>query len=144
MKPREWTPEETNLALSMWNDKVPAKQIAEKLGRTRNAIIGRMHRINAPPSQIPNTFQKKNKLASKVKVKAKVKMVVVKPKPVVVTEDGVTLLDLNDGMCKWILPNNHYCGQSAMAFNKPYCLNHMNKSRGVSHEKRTVQFRSYK
>lgn len=141
--PKAWTPEDTSLALKLWNEAVPASQIAKVLDRTRNGIIGRMHRIGAPLSPLLTMTKAERKRKKKVRPK----MVLIKPAPPeppkpMVTEEGVTIFDLEYGMCKWLLPNNHYCGQSAVAFNKPYCTSHSAIARRHD-EKRTVQLRPY-
>lgn len=40
-----WTEEETNRAADMWRQGITAKEIAKVVGRTPNAVIGRMHRL---------------------------------------------------------------------------------------------------
>jgi hypothetical protein len=42
-----WTPEETALIVTMADDGLSRGQIARKLGRSRNSIIGRLHRARA-------------------------------------------------------------------------------------------------
>ena len=37
---------------------------------------------------------------------------------------GVTLADLNAGMCKWILAEDCYCGNPAAKWRAPYCVHH--------------------
>lgn len=43
-----WTAEETQTALKGWYEGLSASQIARQIKRTRNAVIGKLHRIGAP------------------------------------------------------------------------------------------------
>ena len=44
-----WTPERIEALTCLWNDGLPANQIAAKLGQvTRNAVIGKVHRLGLP------------------------------------------------------------------------------------------------
>jgi hypothetical protein len=40
-----WTDEETAMLIELWPTQ-PARVIAERLGKTRNSIVGRVHRLN--------------------------------------------------------------------------------------------------
>jgi hypothetical protein len=42
---RPWTDEEDEMLLEMVGDEILYRDIAAKLGRTRNSCIGRMHRL---------------------------------------------------------------------------------------------------
>lgn len=44
-KPEPWTDDEIATAVRMWTDSRPSTEIATAVGKTRNAVIGRMHRI---------------------------------------------------------------------------------------------------
>ena len=44
-----WTDERVELLKKMWSDGQSASQIAKELGGvTRNAVIGKVHRLNLP------------------------------------------------------------------------------------------------
>ena len=45
---------------------------------------------------------------------------------------GVTLADLNAGMCKWVLAEGCYCGNPAAKWRAPYCVHHA----AVAHTRR--------
>lgn len=113
---KEWTNEEYQFALDMWKSGMTSEKIGLALGRTRNAIIGKMHRMQAPPSLVPNKFMVKPK--KKVAVP---KPKILKPKPI--PPEGITLMDLEYGMCKWPMKHGWYCGQAAQMY-KPYCIMH--------------------
>lgn len=43
MSPR-WTEAETDLLISLWEDDLSASEIAAKMGRTRNEVLGKLWR----------------------------------------------------------------------------------------------------
>lgn len=45
MKPRPWTIEEDRIVFALWRDGISASEIAGEVGRTKSAIISRIHRI---------------------------------------------------------------------------------------------------
>jgi predicted DNA-binding protein YlxM (UPF0122 family) len=46
-KPRLWTADEYTRALSLWDLGKSGSEIARELGRTRNSVIGKIHRITS-------------------------------------------------------------------------------------------------
>lgn len=46
-----WTKENTALAVTMWDDKKTAREISLVLGTTKNAVIGKLHRLDKLRSQ---------------------------------------------------------------------------------------------
>lgn len=44
-----WTDERTALAVKLWQEGLSGSRIAERLGVTRNAVIGKLHRLGMPP-----------------------------------------------------------------------------------------------
>ena len=48
-----WTPEEDELLRSMWADKtLSAEEIGRRMGRGKNSVIGRAHRLRLPLRQV--------------------------------------------------------------------------------------------
>lgn len=113
-----WTDERIAKLRKLWDDGLSASQIADKLGNvTRNAVIGKAHRLGlkARPSPVKQEAAGAPKTAVK-KPKAT-------PRPA-----KVTLLDLNERMCKWPIGHPgeedfHFCGKKAEA-GFPYCAQH--------------------
>jgi GcrA cell cycle regulator len=145
-----WTDERVELLKKLWADGLSASQIAAQLGGvTRNAVIGKVHRLNlsgrakpvsstprprkmrtAPPHRTTRSYVSGN-TALKVHAHPVARRV---PAPVPI-EDlvvpislKVSLLALNDQMCKWPIgdPGSegfHFCGHRN--FNSlPYCEYH--------------------
>ena len=117
-----WTEERVEKLKELWDKGLSASQIAKELaeGVTRNAVIGKAHRMGLASRPSP---VKAKKAATAEKKPA--------PKPAVrkrKASDKVTLLDLTERMCKWPIghPNEegfHFCGKrSAPSF--PYCAEH--------------------
>jgi GcrA cell cycle regulator len=57
LPPAVWTEERFQTALSLWKDGVPGSRIAEKLGLTRNAVLGKLSRegfmkLNGPSAPV--------------------------------------------------------------------------------------------
>lgn len=53
-----WTPEEDTRLTGLWNQanpQVPTAEIGRLMGKTKNAVIGRAHRLNLPARPSPLT-----------------------------------------------------------------------------------------
>lgn len=50
-----WTDEAIDLLREMWTDGVSTSLIAERLGTTKNAVVGKAHRIDLPSRSSPIT-----------------------------------------------------------------------------------------
>jgi GcrA cell cycle regulator len=104
---------ELNDAVSIWSDALQARlrelwaqgltasQIAAELCITRNAVIGKAHRLGLSGRESPIRQAKPRKL---------------------------TLVALKEQMCKWPIgdpgdPDFHFCGSEARP-NSPYCAEH--------------------
>ena len=148
-----WTDERVELLKKLWADGLSASQIASQLGGvTRNAVIGKVHRLNLSGRAKPASTQTRPRKARQSTAPASrpssrpmvsgnnaLKM---QPTPAprrvqvqVPIEDlvvpislKVSLLALNDQMCKWPIgdpgtENFHFCGHRN--FNGlPYCEYH--------------------
>tara|TARA_R110002096_G_scaffold87253_1_gene200297 strand:+ start:8031 stop:8513 length:483 start_codon:yes stop_codon:yes gene_type:complete len=130
-----WTDERVAKLRELWDKGLSASQIAKELaeGVTRNAVIGKAHRMGlaSRPSPVKSDPQKK--------AKAPVEKKVVKPKAKAPT-GKVSLLDLTERMCKWPIghpgePDFHFCGKpSAPTF--PYCGTHCGEAYQVQQPRR--------
>ena len=146
-----WTDERVELLKKLWSEGLSASQIAAQLGGvTRNAVIGKVHRLSLsgrakPASSSPRPRKPRNasphrattrhfvagNTALKTHAQPAPRRVPV-PVPiediVVPISRRVSLMELNDTMCKW--PEGdpgsedfHFCGHRS--FNSlPYCEYH--------------------
>ena len=104
-----WTEERISSLRTLWGEGKSASEIAACLGQvTRNAVIGKVHRLGLDGRPSP--------------IKGPVKPRTAKP------AHGKTLLGLNDRMCKWPIgdprqPDFHFCSEHAQT-GLPYCSEH--------------------
>jgi len=106
----EWTPQTVNALIALWDEGLPTSEIGRRLGITKNAVIGKVHRLGL------------SKRGSPIKEKPKEE----------IDENLVTLAKLRPGMCSWPVgepgdPEFHFCGESAVE-GKPYCRSHCAKA----------------
>jgi GcrA cell cycle regulator len=137
-----WTEERIAQLKAGWEGGLTASQIADALGEgvTRNAVIGKAHRLGleSRPSPVKGTEAVVEAPAAKapaVATPAPAPAAAPVTRPVVArkaAQNGkaarTTLLDLNEKICKWPIghPNDadfHFCGKPAQA-GFPYCTEH--------------------
>lgn len=107
-----WTTEKIKQLKKLWSKGKSTVEIGRELGISKNAVVGKVHRLelNARPSPIKKTTA---------------------PKPVkkkVQKEGNVSLLDLKLNSCRWPIgePKDadfHFCGKDTVT-GKPYCSEH--------------------
>ena len=139
-----WTDERIAQLKAGWEGGMTASQIAESLGEgvTRNAVIGKAHRLGleSRPSPVKNADETvAAPVAKPVTVAPQPAAVSLAPatvaRPVAARKPArtgkaarTTLLDLNEKICKWPIghPSDadfHFCGKGAQA-GFPYCTEH--------------------
>lgn len=148
-----WTDERVELLRKLWNEGLSASQIAAEIGGiTRNAVIGKVHRLGlsgrakAPSSTLPRV--RKTRPATQMVRSARpavrgntalatrlapIYELEVEPEPELienVTPIGqrCSLLELSDSKCHWPIgdpghPDFFFCGGHAVA-TLPYCAYH--------------------
>ncbi len=141
-----WTDERIAQLKSGWEGGMTASQIAEALGEgvTRNAVIGKAHRLGLESRPSPVKDGGESVVAANAPAAAApvsppaaatpvAAPVMARPAPVKKpVRSGKTaktsLLDLNEKICKWPIghPGDHdfhFCGQPSQA-GFPYCTEH--------------------
>ncbi len=106
----EWTPQRVNALIALWDEGLPTSEIGRRLDITKNAVIGKVHRLGLA------------KRGSPIKEKPQAE----------IDEHLVTLAKLRPGMCSWPIgepdsPDFHFCGEKAVE-GKPYCKVHCAKA----------------
>ena len=139
-----WTEERVEVLKKLWLDGFSASQIAKQLGGglTRNAVIGKVHRLGlsgrAVPSQPQRPVFKATRPARPVAPVTPAAMarrpepapsVVETPPAVFACEEtgSATVLTLGSHMCKWPIgdPSSEgfsFCGRASSE--GPYCVQH--------------------
>lgn len=119
-----WTEDRIEILRKLWDEGLSASQIAKQLGEnvTRNAVIGKAHRLGLKSRPSPVKKDARKKAPAKPAAK---KVTVKETKP---TSGKVSLLELTDRMCKWPIghPGDddfHFCGKPAEP-GMPYCAAH--------------------
>jgi GcrA cell cycle regulator len=135
-----WDDERIETLRALWTDGQSARQIAEVLGCTRNAIIGKSNRLGLSRSHNPSSEPKKSRdlkannqtrAAQPVEVRAPTQSA---PPIYKHVAGNKTILELDLRDCRWPLGNEEparfFCGAKALP-DKPYCGKHYRISSGV-------------
>ena len=104
----EWTPERIDAMKNLWKEGLSTSEIGRRLGITKNAVVGKAHRMGM------------SKRASSSPVARAVPF------------DSVRLERLGAGMCSWPegepgSPDFRFCGQPTVP-DKPYCSEHCSRA----------------
>lgn len=136
-----WTDERVELLKKLWAEGLSAAQIANKMGGvTRNAVIGKVHRLGLSGRATPAKPQRgcraptdRREAGGEPKnPQPEVKSVIPEPEftAPVVLESGArsTVATIKNNMCKWPLGDPakddfHFCGQPTLS-GKSYCAYH--------------------
>lgn len=126
-----WTDERVTLLKKLWGEGKSAAEIAKMLGGglTRNAVIGKAHRLKLSNRISPIQQNNKKPVAPVAKVveERKVAVAVAKP-PLKKANGGVKMVNLRERQCRW--PHGdpkdadfHLCGDEIVP-GLPYCPDH--------------------
>jgi GcrA cell cycle regulator len=136
MNQMNWSDDRVEQLKTLWTEGLSASQIARALGGvTRNAVIGKVHRLGLAGRASPSRAER-----PRVSVpKTHSPRAHVAPAPVV-EEDPLTLADgnfatvltISDRMCRWPIGDPaanefHFCGRSPKS-GSPYCEAHARKA----------------
>ena len=119
MIPKTWTEERISLLKKLWEEGASANRIAEQIGTSRNAVIGKVHRLGLSKRESPI---KRNPQSPSYSRKRKSQEL--PPSP----SKGITILDLTERMCRWPKgdpgdPDFQFCGGKVIP-GAPYCATH--------------------
>lgn len=132
-----WNDERVEQLKKLWAEGLSASQIASKMGGvTRNAVIGKVHRLGLSGRAAPAKPQRGRSYErhDDYEVRREPVMRPVIPEPefiaplVLDTGDRTTVSTLKNNMCKWPVGDParddfHFCGQSTST-GKSYCAYH--------------------
>lgn len=126
-----WTDQQVDELKRLWDEGLTTGEIGKALGVSKNAVVGKAHRLglNSRPSPIRRNEEEKKK-ASETKVKQEEKEPAKKSaKKADKAKDKLfTVNDLTMTSCRWPIgdPKDedfHFCGKEAIP-GKPYCMEH--------------------
>ncbi|HXI86433.1 MAG TPA: GcrA family cell cycle regulator [Parvularculaceae bacterium] len=134
-----WNDERVEQLKKFWAEGLSASQIASKMGGvTRNAVIGKVHRLGlsgrATPAKPQRGCSYDHGEEAFEPARRDVAMKPIMPEPefaaplILETGDMTTVATLKGNMCKWPIGDParddfHFCGQSTPA-GKSYCAYH--------------------
>ena len=149
-----WTEERVTLLCQLWDDGQSASKIAAQLGGvTRNAVIGKVHRLGLSGRVVKpaEDAAARRKPCPEVEIEAPIVVVEAEaPEPVAIlshrpapdfpipaaapepvalaTSQRVTIMDLRESMCRWPIgdpttPDFGFCGARSIT-GLPYCTHH--------------------
>ena len=158
---RDWTPERIQHLRTLWAESHSTQEIGRKMGVSKNAIVGKAHRLNLParPSPIkrqdprPPALPRQGRKPSlpPLKILTLATTPVLAPKPAVATLPFKAVVEPvrrpvayshRTGSCCWPIgepgrPGFRFCGDPVMAPNRPYCEDHCD----LAYVKKTVRRR---
>ena len=148
-----WTEDRVDVLKKLWAEGHSASQIAKELGGvTRNAVIGKVHRLglsgratpSRPVKRPPRLARPKPRLQpdgsvimpkparvpmmdAPLRTAEKAAMVAALPPQMLADGEAATILTLRDSMCRWPIgdpvdPKFAFCGRKSSS--GPYCEEH--------------------
>jgi GcrA cell cycle regulator len=118
-----WTDDRVSLLKRLWGEGRTAAEIAKELGGiTRNAVIGKAHRLKLS-NRVSPIQQNKKPLSKPLPEK--------KPRQIILRDENrktLPLTELNGRMCRWPIGDPQeegfgFCGDPSVA-SFPYCADH--------------------
>ena len=143
-----WTDDRVATLTKLWAEGLSASQIAKQLGGvTRNAVIGKVHRLGLSGRAKPSSPRKKaatgtrsaapRKRTTRAPSTPRTPRVIVNTPPApppleakpMANGEFATIMTITDHMCKWPIGDPsagefYFCGHPA-APGKPYCSSHV-------------------
>ena len=128
-----WTDEQVEELKRLWDKGLTTGEIGKALGVSKNAVVGKAHRLglNGRPSPIRRGEEDTAAVSAEKETPAKkktAKAAVAKKGTAKEKQKLFTVNDLTSSSCRWPIgdPKDedfHFCGKEALP-DKPYCAEH--------------------
>lgn len=117
----EWTQDRVEALTKLWAEGMSAAVIQAQLGVSRNAIIGKVHRLKLPgrPTKV-STPKRRPARSPTFRIRRPVQR---KAAPVIDLSHQCSFQALAPRCCKWPLPAGMFCGATTLDL-RPYCAGH--------------------
>lgn len=134
-----WNEANVELLKKLWDEGLSASQIARTIGGiTRNAVIGKIHRLGLAGRAVPHRERVTQTRARTYRpfvetAQALPAAPIKEPEPVTLENgDRHSILTIRDGLCRWPFGDPrehsfHFCGHETLALST-YCLAHSRKA----------------
>jgi GcrA cell cycle regulator len=123
----DWTPEQINQLTRMWNDGLSTAEIGKRLGISKNAVVGKAHRLHldSRPSPIKRIGPRPAMARSLVHTRPAAPVAAA---PAPAPRPAPRVVELSSHSCRWPIghPGDagfHFCTARAIQ-GKPYCVEH--------------------
>ena len=122
-----WTDERVEQLKQLWADGLSASQIANRMGGvTRNAVIGKVHRLGLAGRATPTAPMPKS--VATAHFESETRSPAFSLESLSLGDDRPTVSTIGASQCKWPIGDPaaddfHFCGQSTSS-GKPYCAYH--------------------
>ncbi len=140
-----WTINSISKLKKLWNKELSTTDIGKKLGFSKNAVVGKAHRLGLKSRSTSVVKKIKRKRVIKTKAKAPIKSII-KTKKTSSDKQKINkkttpskiigIMDLKKEMCRWPLGDPRssdfsFCGNPTFK-SKPYCLTHCTEAYALS------------
>jgi hypothetical protein len=98
-----WTEEEINILTEMWGNNCETQEIALALGRNRNSIIGKAHRLGLPEHVFTTNKRMKTQQTKKEWAKPRLPPIIPEPIPTIKPSSGVAFMDIGYNQCRAVI-----------------------------------------
>lgn len=127
---RMWTDDETTKLITMVKKGFNSKKMSVELGKTRNAVLGKAHRLRL---KIKRDTGAKVKAPARERERAVETRTMARPPASPTVQDEYEILSMTNTQCRWIEGevdglNTKYCRQQTIGTTS-YCQHHFERSR---------------
>lgn len=131
-----WTAPRVETLKAKWAEGWSANQIANHLGVTRNAAIGKLKRLGLLGAGPEDPAKQKHRRTTAKMVSIKHETAPLPYEPPAAPGAGISLFDLTNSTCRWPSgtvgsPDFHFCGAGGadLIASRPYCREHTRMAR---------------